>query len=59
MWVAGAAGRTPALAPVIPSYIECVTIFAHADKAGQDGALGLANALDRRGVEVFVEGLTS
>jgi hypothetical protein len=33
-----------------------VTIFAHADQAGQDGALALAEALDRRGIEVFMEG---
>jgi hypothetical protein len=57
VWVAGAAGRMPALAAAIPDYIECVTIFAHADKTGQDGALGLARVLEQRGVEMFVEGL--
>ena len=56
-WVAGAAGRMPALAETLPGYIESVTICAHADKAGQDGALALADALDRRGVEVFTEGV--
>jgi len=34
-----------------------VTICAHADKAGQDGALALADVLDRRCIEVFVEGI--
>jgi hypothetical protein len=56
-WAAGAAGRMPALADTVPRYIECVTICAHADQAGRDGALGLADALDRRCVEVFIEGI--
>jgi hypothetical protein len=67
-WAAGAAGRMPGLAGLIPSYIasyiECVTIFAHAsDRAGRDGAQGLAEALDRRNrdgdlnVEILIEGL--
>jgi len=56
VWAAGSAGRMPPLADVPPHYIEAVTIFAHADKSGQDGALALAEALDRRGIEVFIEG---
>jgi hypothetical protein len=57
-WAAGSAGRMPALAQTLPEYIESVTICAHADKAGQDGAFALAEALDRRGVlEVLIEGL--
>jgi putative DNA primase/helicase len=55
-WAAGSAGRMPAIAETLPGYIESATIFAHADKAGQDGALALAEALDRRGIEVFMEG---
>jgi hypothetical protein len=51
-WVAGSAGRMPALSESLPRYIESVTICAHADKAGQNGALALAEALDRRGIEV-------
>jgi hypothetical protein len=56
-WAAGSAGRMPALADTLPRYIECVTICAHADQAGRDGALALADALDRRGVVVFIEGI--
>jgi hypothetical protein len=56
VWAAGAAGRMSALADTLPRYIECITICAHSDQAGRDGALALADALDRRGVEVFVEG---
>jgi hypothetical protein len=54
-WAAGSASRLPALAAAIPSYIECVTIYAHADDAGQRGAAGLVEALDRRGIEVVME----
>lgn len=56
-WAAGAAGFMPALADAVPTYIECVTIYAHADRAGQDGARRLAQALTERSVEVFIEGL--
>jgi hypothetical protein len=57
IWVAGAANRMPALAGIMPGHVECTTIFAHPDDAGQRHALELAHALDQRGVEVFVEGL--
>jgi len=59
-WAAGAAGRMPALADVVPTYVECVTIFAHPDdKAGRDGARKLASALRaaRTQIDVAVEGL--
>ena len=55
-WAAGSAGRMSTLADIMPDYIEAVTIFAHADKAGRDGAHGLAERLDKRGIEVFIEG---
>jgi len=65
-WAAAAAGFMPKLADAVPSYIEAVTIYAHADKAGQDGAHKLAEALDRRNrddpdpldVEILIEGLS-
>jgi hypothetical protein len=46
-----------ALGAAVPDYIEAVTIFAHADKAGQDGARELATALGHRGIDFAVEGL--
>ena len=55
-WAAGSASFMPAVAAVVPSYIDVVTIFAHADKGGQDGARKLAVALHERGIEVRVEG---
>jgi Toprim domain len=57
-WAAGSAGRMPKLASVIPSYIECVTILAHDDQAGQDGARRLAEALYQRRIEVIIEGMS-
>lgn len=54
VWAAGAAGFMPKLADTVPRYIECVTIYAHADKAGQDGAHALAEKLDAHGIEVRI-----
>jgi hypothetical protein len=56
-WAAGSAGFMSALADNIADYIEAVTIFAHADKAGQDNARELAKRLYRRGIEIFIEGI--
>ncbi len=58
-WAAGSAGRLPALADKIPNYVEVVTVAAHADPAGQAGALALAEALTARGIEAIVTGVTS
>ena len=49
-WAAGSAGFMPKLARVVPSYITSVTIYAHQDKPGQDGARELAAALRARQV---------
>lgn len=56
-WAAGAAGFMPKLAAAVPDYIECVTIYAHADPAGQDGAHKLAAALRHRKIETLIEGI--
>ena len=57
VWASGAANRMPALAALIPAYIECVTVYAHDDEVGQRSARALGDALFARGIEVFVEGL--
>jgi hypothetical protein len=57
VWAAGSVGFMPALASVVPSYVECATIFAHRDPAGQRGAHKLARKLHQRGIEVFIEGV--
>jgi hypothetical protein len=56
-WAAGAAGFMPRLADRVPDYVEVVTIYAHADKAGQDGARKLAATFRQRGIDVVLEGL--
>jgi putative DNA primase/helicase len=58
-WAAGAAGFMPKLAAVVPDYIEAVTIYAHPDEAGQDGAHELVTTLRQRRIEAVVEGLLS
>jgi hypothetical protein len=50
VWAAGAAGRMPALAVAVPTWIDCVTIAAEADDAGRKGAAALAERLRARGV---------
>jgi Toprim domain len=44
-WAAGAASRMPALADRIPTYVECVTVFADADATGRTNAQKLAAAI--------------
>jgi CHC2 zinc finger/Toprim domain len=56
VWAAGSAGRMPALADTIPRHVENVTIWAHPDVAGQNGARKLAELVDARGIEVLIEG---
>jgi hypothetical protein len=57
VWVAGGASRMPALADAIPDYTDCVTVYAHGDDAGQDGARKLAAAIKQRNIEVTIERL--
>jgi hypothetical protein len=57
VWAAGSAGFMPALAPLIPEYIETVTIYAHNDDAGRSNAIALARTIKARGIEVLVQGL--
>jgi hypothetical protein len=56
VWAAGAAGFMPALAPLIPEYIEVVTVYAHDDN-GRGHAIKLARAIKARGIEVLMQGL--
>lgn len=53
-WAAGSASQLPGLADVIPAMIECVTIVADADAAGQRGADALAERLCPRGFAVEI-----
>ncbi|MBV9982314.1 toprim domain-containing protein [Bradyrhizobium sp.] len=51
-WAAGAASLLPALAAVVPEWIECVTIMVDDDDAGRSNADTLAKRLDRRRFDV-------
>ena len=55
-WAAASAGRMPGLAALVPSYIESVTILVDDNAAGRAGSAALADALDRRGIEVLMAG---
>lgn len=57
-WAAGSASRMPDLSATMPSYIEAVTIYAHADDAGRPNAIELARRLSGQRFEVFIEGLS-
>jgi Toprim domain len=52
VWAAGSASRMSALAPVIPDYIDAITIVSDADFAGRTNAQKLADALTQHPAEV-------
>jgi hypothetical protein len=51
-WAAGTAGRLPAMADVVPDYIEGVTVLVDADPNGEKNSTKLAERLTSRGIEV-------
>ena len=53
-WAAGAATRMPALADVVPDYIECVTVAADDDDIGRGNAEELARRLRCRNIETRI-----
>jgi hypothetical protein len=57
-WAAASAVFMPTVAAVVPDYVTAITIFAHADSAGQDGARALVAALRCRDLEIRTEGLS-
>jgi hypothetical protein len=56
MWVAGSAGRMPALAAGLPAYVECVTIWADRDETGLRFAREAARIIQARKIEVRIKG---
>ena len=56
-WAAGCAGYMPKIAASIPRYIDCVTVYAHDDDAGQCGARELAEKIKQRNMEARIEGI--
>lgn len=57
-WAAGGAALMPALAPSVPSYVECVTVVVDDDAAGHRNTVDLAARLSRRGIQVEFWGMT-
>jgi hypothetical protein len=57
-WASASAPFLPTLADAVPGYVECVTIYAHGDPAGETNARRLAAALRKRGIETILEGLS-
>ncbi|MER9936125.1 toprim domain-containing protein [Mesorhizobium sp. M0088] len=50
-WAAGSASRLPALAGIVPGYIDCVTVLADDDAAGRRHAPALVERLVQRGIQ--------
>jgi len=50
VWAAGSASRIPALANVVPTYCESVTVAADGDADGQSAASAFLRAFNRRDV---------
>jgi Toprim domain len=55
VWVAGSAGRMPALVKNLPPYTECLHIFAERDEAGLRFAREAALIAAARGIETHVK----
>lgn len=56
MWVAGAAGRMPAVAAALPAYVDCVTIWADRDETGLRFAREAPRIIQARKIEVRIKG---
>jgi hypothetical protein len=52
VWAAGSASMMPALAKVVPNWIECATILVDDDSDGCRNADDLRRGLEARGIEV-------
>jgi hypothetical protein len=50
-WAAGSAARMPALVDMVPTYIDCVTVFVVDDDTGRRHAGQFADGLRARGIE--------
>jgi Toprim domain len=51
VWTAGSASRMPALADVVPAYIDCVTVIADDDEDGRRHAAELVSRLQSKEIE--------
>lgn len=53
VWAAGSAGRMPGLSEHVPGYVDVVTVFIDADRAGERGGGELVQRLRARDFEVI------
>jgi hypothetical protein len=51
VWAAGTASRMPALAPVVPFYIDCTTVVGDDDRDGRRFASDLVDGIRARGMD--------
>jgi hypothetical protein len=58
-WASGGADFLPALADVVPWYVEVVTIIVDDNEKGRSNSAKLAAALRARGIEVIIDGRLS
>jgi Toprim domain len=58
-WAAGSASLLSALTPVVPDWMQCVTIVGDDDAAGRKHSQELARSLEARGFEVRLVVLTN
>jgi hypothetical protein len=56
-WASGGDVFLPKLADAVQDYVEAVTINAHPEERAQRCAQELADALNARGIDIFIEGL--
>jgi putative DNA primase/helicase len=56
-WASGGDSFLPKIADAVPDYVEAVTIYAHSEERAQRCVRELADALDARGIAVFIEGI--
>jgi len=54
-WASGGAGRLPALAPTVPSYVETVTLLIDDDDSGRRYGNELACLLHAHGLDVLTQ----
>lgn len=59
VWAAGSASRMPALADLVPAWVDTLDVFGEDDEAGRVGALELARRLELQSIHTEVKFLKS
>jgi hypothetical protein len=54
VWAAASAARMPALAALVPSYVDCVTILVDDNPTGRRNSAAVAAGLHARGIEALL-----